>query len=85
MPARRYVEENGLAAMVAAKWSAGVVPEVNLREHKTQTALPSVNKAAHFGFEIQRQHHQKCKTGILDPTKRSHVHHKFKKNKNKFM
>ena len=69
MPARRYVEENGLAAMVAAKWSAGVAPEVNLREHIIHTALPSVNKAAHFGFEIQRKHHQKSKTGVLDPTK----------------
>ena len=34
MPARRYVEENGLAAMLAAmlatKRAAGVEPEVNL-------------------------------------------------------
>ena len=25
---------------------------------------PSVNKAAHFGFETQRRHHQKSKTGV---------------------
>ena len=32
MPAHRDVEEDGLAAMLATKRSAGVVTEVNLRE-----------------------------------------------------
>ena len=32
MPAHRYVAENGLAAMLVAKRSAGVAPEMNLRE-----------------------------------------------------
>ena len=31
MPACRYMEENGSAAMLAAKRSAGVTPEVNLK------------------------------------------------------
>ena len=31
MPALRYVEENGSAAMLATKNSAGVAPEVDLR------------------------------------------------------
>ena len=31
MPVRRYMVENGLAAMPAAKRLAGVAPEVNLR------------------------------------------------------
>ena len=31
------------AAMLAAKRSAGVTPEVNLRECVTQTSLPSLN------------------------------------------
>ena len=31
MPARRYVEENGLAAKLAAKRLTGVAPEVNIR------------------------------------------------------
>ena len=26
--------------------------------------LPSVNKAAHSGFETQRRHHRKSKTGV---------------------
>ena len=44
---------DGSAAMLAAKRSAGVTPEVNLREHVTCMPLPSVNKAAHFGFEAR--------------------------------
>ena len=31
----RYMEENGLAAMLAAKWSAGDVPEMKLRNYVT--------------------------------------------------
>ena len=27
----KFVERNGLAIMLASKWSAGVTPEVNLR------------------------------------------------------
>ena len=51
MPARRYVEEIGSAAMLATKRSAGVTPEVNLRECVTHKPLPSANKAVHSGFE----------------------------------
>ena len=64
MPAHRYVEENGSAAMLAAKRSAGVTPEVNLGEHVTCMPLPSMKKAAHFGFETHRRRHQKSKTGV---------------------
>ena len=60
----RYMEEISLAAMLAAKRSAGVTPEVNLRELVTRTPLPSVNKAAHSGFETQSRHHKKSKTGV---------------------
>ena len=51
MPACRYVEENGSAAMLAAKRSADVVPEVYLKEHVTHTPLPNRNKAAISGFK----------------------------------
>ena len=64
MPARRYVEENGLAAMLATKRSAGVAPEVNLRKCIRHIPLPSVNKAADPGFETQRRCRQKSKTGV---------------------
>ena len=54
----KYVDENGLAAMLAAKRSAGVTPEVNLREPISCMPQPRVNKAAHSGFETQRRCHQ---------------------------
>ena len=70
MPTHRYVEENGLTAMLAAKRSAGVPPKVNLRECVTCNSPPSTNKAAHSGFETQRKCHQKSKTGkVSGPTK----------------
>ena len=51
MSGRRSVEEIGSAAMLVSKRSAGVAPEVNLKESVTCTPLPSGNKAAHSGFE----------------------------------
>ena len=66
MPACRYIEENGLAAMLATKRSVGVTPEVNLRECETCMPPPSMNKVSHSGFETQtqRRHDQKSKTGV---------------------
>ena len=52
--------------------SAGVAPEVNLRECVTRKPPPSSNKAAHSGFETRKRHHQKSKTGV-SVTKRTHV------------
>ena len=63
MPAHRYVEEISLATMLATKKSTDIAPEVNLRECVTHMPLPSVNKAAHSGFETQRRRHQNSKTG----------------------
>ena len=63
IPAPRYVEENGSAAMLTAKRS-GVAPQVSLRECVTCTPLPSANKAAHSHFETQKGCHQKSKTGV---------------------
>ena len=51
-------------AMLAAKRSAGVTPEVNIRECVIHMPPPSMNKAAHSGFETQRRGHQKSKTGV---------------------
>ena len=53
-----------LTIMLAAKRSAGVAPEVKLREHISRMPPPSANKASHSGFETQRRHHQKSKTGV---------------------
>ena len=51
---QKYVDENGSATMLAAKRSAGVTPEVNLREYTSHIPVPIVNKATHSGFEIQK-------------------------------
>ena len=51
MLAHRYVEENGSAAMLAAKRLVGVALEVNFREHVTHMPLPSMKKAAYSDFE----------------------------------
>ena len=64
MPAHGYVDEIGSAAILATKRSAGVTPEVNLREHVTCMPLPSKDKAANSGFETQRKCHQKSKTRV---------------------
>ena len=61
---RRYVGENGSAAILATKKSAGVASEVSLREHVTYTPPPNVNKAAHSDFETQWRCHQKSKKGV---------------------
>ena len=45
MLAHRYVKQNGSAAMLAAKRSAGVTLEVNLGEHLTHIPLSSANEA----------------------------------------
>ena len=54
------VEENDLTAMR----SAGVRPEVNLREYVTCTPPPSTNKAARSCLETQKRYHQKSKAGV---------------------
>ena len=59
MPAHRYLEENGSAAMLAAKRLAGVAPQMNLWERVTRMLLQIVNKAAHSGFETQRRYPHK--------------------------
>ena len=58
------MEENSLAAILATKRLAGITPEVNLPEHVTCAPPPSVNGAAHSGFETQGRCHQKSKTGV---------------------
>ena len=65
IPGHGYVEDIVLAAMLAAKRLEGVAPEVNIMECVTYTPLPSVNKAAHSGFETQRRCHHQSKIGAL--------------------
>ena len=77
------MEENGLAALLVTKRSAGVAPKVNLKKHVTHTPLTSKNKAAHSsGYETQRRCHQKSKTTVsLAPQKGPMSSKIFKKKK----
>ena len=50
--------------MLAIYTGRGVAPQANLTERISHMPLPSANKAAHSGFETQRKHHQKSKTGV---------------------
>ena len=48
-----YMKENGLAAMLTAKRSAGVIPEVNLRECSRDCShLATVNEKAKLFFDV---------------------------------
>ena len=74
MPAYRHKEENSLAAMLTINRSAGITPEVNVRECVTCTPPPSVNMAAHSGHEIHSRCHQTSKKRVISgPTKRIYV------------
>ena len=62
MTPHSYEEENGSAAMLTTKRSAGVTPDMNLIDCVTHIPPPNANKAAHSGFETQRRCRQKSKT-----------------------
>ena len=78
MLVHKYVDENGLAALLAAKRSASVTPEMSHRECTSCMPPPSANQAVHSGFESQRRHCQKSKTGVSVAPQRTCVHQKFK-------
>ena len=64
------MEENILVAMLAAKTSAGVTPEEDLREHVKHTPLPNVNKSAQSGFLAEETSPEVQNGGISSPIKR---------------
>ena len=77
MPTHRYMEEKSLAYMLTTKRSAGVTPEVNLREHMTLhqvwIRLPLwLWNPEEMSPEVQNR-------GITGPTKRTYVLQHFKK------
>ena len=71
MPACRYVEVVGSAAMLATKRSAGFTPDMNIREHVTHLPPTSTNKAAHSDFEMLQNR------GISGSIKKGLVSSKF--------
>ena len=80
MLAHRHKEENGLATILATKRSAGITPEVNVRECVIYTPLPSVNMAAHSDFETHSRCHQTSKKRVISgPTKELMLYNFFSK------
>ena len=68
------------ATMLAIKKLAGVTLDVNLKECISHMSLPNVNQAVHSGFETQRRHQQKSKTGVsVAPQKWHFLQFFFKK------
>ena len=49
--------------MLATKRSAGVAPDVNLR-NLLHAGNETCKHGIHYGFETQSRHHQKSKTGV---------------------
>ena len=56
--------------MLASKRSAGVAPEVNLRNPSTQVIKVS-KWGIYAGSEIQDRHQQKSKTGVISGSPKS--------------
>ena len=59
----RYVDQKGSAAMLTPIQSAGVAPEVNLR-NSLHAGDKVCKRGIHPGFETQGRRHQKSKTGV---------------------
>ena len=62
--------------MLAAKMSVGVTPQMNLK-NPLHTGDEAHKCGIHPGFDTQGRHHQKSKTGISGPTKRTNVLQNF--------
>ena len=83
---RRYVEEIGSAAMLAAKRSAGVAPEVNLRERVTllvRLRQVRIRQNPLWLWNPEETSPEVQNRGISGPTKRTHVLQKILKKKKK--
>ena len=64
LPVLKHACEESYRLPCYVKRSAGVTPEVNLRECTSHMPPASMNEADHSSFESQTKHHQKSKTGI---------------------
>ena len=76
----KYVDQKSSAAILAIKRSAGVTPEVNLRNplHTNEKACLWV------AFETQHRHPQKFKTRVSVPPKKDLCPPKISKKKQNF-
>ena len=79
----KYVDQNDSAAMMAAKKSAGVTPDMNLR-NTLHTGNKACKQGIHPGFETHDGRHQKSKTGVsVAPQKGTLSSEKFLKKQQK--
>ena len=62
-------DQKGLAAMLTSIQSAGVAPEVNLR-NSLHTGDKACKSGIHSGFKTQGRHHQNSKTGVSVATQK---------------
>ena len=60
----KYVDQKGMVAMLVIKRSAGVAPEVTLR-NPMHGGNKACKQGIHSGFETQVRCHQKSKIGTL--------------------
>ena len=66
MLVRKYVDQNGSAAILATKMSVRVIPEVNLRIPCVQ-AIKHASEGFHPFFETQGRLHHKFKPWVSVP------------------
>ena len=59
----KYMNQKGLAAVLVIKMSAGVTPEVDLR-NPMHTDKEACKQGIHSGFETLNRRHQKSITGV---------------------
>ena len=77
--ASMLIKKPSSATMLGTKRSAGVTPEVNLR-NPLHTGDKACKRGNHPDFETQSRHHQKSITGVsAAPQKRTDALQKFKK------
>ena len=60
----KYVNQKGSAAILAIKRSAGIAPEVNLR-NPLHTGDEAYKRGIQPGFKTKTTHHQKSKTEVV--------------------
>ena len=81
----KYVDQKGSTAMLTSIQSAGVAPEVNLR-NSLYAGEEACKRGIHPGFETQGRRHQKSKTGVSVAPPKGYMSSKnFKKSILKLM
>ena len=72
MAQSKYMTQKGSAAMLAIKRSAGVAPEVNLR-NLLRTGEEACKRGIHYDFETRTASPEVQTMGVSGQTKKTHV------------